>query len=70
MGSTSDKATGLANDAIGNIKQAAGKVAGSDKLQAQGKQESKGAGQKAAGDAKAAIQYAANKAADAINKKL
>ena len=36
MGSTGDKISGLANKAAGNIKQAAGKVTGSKKLQAEG----------------------------------
>jgi hypothetical protein len=32
MGSTADKAKGLANEAAGNIKQAAGKLVGNKKL--------------------------------------
>jgi len=32
MSSTSDKAKGLANEAVGNVKQGVGKVTGNDKL--------------------------------------
>ena len=43
MGSTSDKISGLANEAAGNIKQGAGKLVGDTKMQAEGKvQETKG----------------------------
>ena len=43
MGSATDKASGLANEAIGNVKQGVGKVVGSEKLKAQGAaQELKG----------------------------
>ena len=71
MGSASDKISGVANEAIGNVKQGIGKVIGSEKLQAEGlMQEAKGDAQKAMGDAKDGIKDAANKTADAINKKL
>jgi uncharacterized protein YjbJ (UPF0337 family) len=71
MGSTADKASGLANEAVGKAKQGIGNVVGSDKLKAEGAaQELKGDAQKATGDAKAAVKDATNKAADAINKKL
>ena len=36
MGSTSDKVSGTANKAAGNLKQAAGKVSGSRKMEADG----------------------------------
>jgi uncharacterized protein YjbJ (UPF0337 family) len=53
MSSTSDKAKGLANEAVGNIKQGVGKVTGNDKLRAEGViQEKKGEVQKAVGDTK------------------
>jgi uncharacterized protein YjbJ (UPF0337 family) len=69
MGSTADKARGLANEAAGKAKQGIGNVVGSDKLKAEGAaQELKGDAQKAAGDAKSAV--AANKTATAINKNL
>jgi uncharacterized protein YjbJ (UPF0337 family) len=71
MGSTADKASGLANEAAGKAKQGIGNVVGSDKLKAEGAaQELKGDAQKAAGDAKAAVKDAANKTANAINKNL
>jgi uncharacterized protein YjbJ (UPF0337 family) len=71
MGSTSDKAAGLANEAIGKVKQGVGSVVGSDKLRAEGlAQEAKGEAQKAVGDAKAAVKDGANKAADVINRNL
>jgi uncharacterized protein YjbJ (UPF0337 family) len=36
MGSTADKASGLANEAVGKAKQGIGNVVGSDKLKAEG----------------------------------
>jgi uncharacterized protein YjbJ (UPF0337 family) len=71
MGSAADKASGLANEAIGKAKRGVGNVIGSDKLKTEGAaQELKGDAQKATGDAKAAVKNAANKAADATNKNL
>ncbi|WFR95084.1 CsbD family protein [Rhizobium tumorigenes] len=71
MSSTTDKASGLANEAIGNIKQGVGKLVGSEKLQAEGKlQEIKGEGQQAAGEAKDAVKDGARKASDYLDKKL
>ena len=71
MGSASDKISGVANEAMGNVKQGIGKVIGSEKLQAEGHmQEAKGDAQKAMGDVKDGIKDAANKTADAINEKL
>ena len=71
MGSASDKISGVANEAMGNVKQGIGKAIGSEKLQAEGlMQEAKGDAQKAVGDAKDGIKDAAIKKADAINKKL
>jgi uncharacterized protein YjbJ (UPF0337 family) len=71
MSSTSDKAAGLTNEAIGNIKQGVGKLVGNEKLQAEGKlQEIKGEGQQALGDAKDAAKTGADRAADSINRKL
>ncbi|MGH1588631.1 CsbD family protein [Methylobacterium phyllosphaerae] len=53
MSSTTDKLKGLANEAVGNVKQAAGKATGNDKLVAEGKaQELKGEAQKTVGDVK------------------
>jgi uncharacterized protein YjbJ (UPF0337 family) len=71
MGSTTDKASGLANEAIGRAKQGVGNVVGSDKLKTEGAaQELKGDAQKATGDAKAAVKHAVNKTAEALNKNL
>jgi uncharacterized protein YjbJ (UPF0337 family) len=71
MGSTADKASGLANEAAGKAKQGIGNMIGSDKLKTEGAaQELKGDAQKATGDAKATVKNATNKAADAINKNL
>lgn len=62
MSSTSDKAKGLANEAVGNIKQGVGKVTGNDKLRAEGKgQEIKGETQQAVGKAKDAVKDAVKK---------
>ena len=53
MSSTTDKLKGLANEAVGNVKQAAGRVTGNDRLVAEGQaQELKGEAQKAVGDVK------------------
>jgi uncharacterized protein YjbJ (UPF0337 family) len=71
MGSTADKASGLANEAAGKAKLGIGNVVGSDKLKSEGAAQGlKGDVQKATGDAKAAEKDAANKTADALNKKL
>ena len=71
MGSTSDKAAGLANQAVGNVKQGVGKAVGNDRLRAEGAaQEVKGKVQKAVGDAKASAKDATDKTANAINKNL
>lgn len=67
MGSTKDKIKGYANEAAGNVKQAVGKIVGSEKLQADGVlQERKGEAQVAVGKAK----DGANKVADQINDTL
>ena len=71
MGSASDKLSGIANEAAGNVKQGVGKLIGSKKLQAEGMiQEAKGDAQKAAGAAKAGVKKAANTVAESANKKL
>ncbi|MBK4990114.1 CsbD family protein [Pseudomonas sp. S36] len=62
MSGTGDKAKGLANEAVGNIKQGVGKVTGNDKLRAEGKaQEIKGEGQQVKGDVKDAVKKATDK---------
>ncbi|KPX83166.1 Mismatched base pair and cruciform DNA recognition protein [Pseudomonas amygdali pv. mellea] len=63
MSSTSDKAKGMANEAVGNVKQAVGKATDNTKLRAEGKaQELKGEGQQAKGKAKDAIKKGVDKA--------
>jgi uncharacterized protein YjbJ (UPF0337 family) len=62
MSSTTDKIKGLANEAVGNVKQATGNVTGNDKLVAEGKaQELKGEAQKTVGDVKDGAQNLADK---------
>ncbi|MBA6117786.1 MULTISPECIES: CsbD family protein [Pseudomonas] len=57
MSGTKDKAKGLANEAIGNVKQGVGKVTGNDKLRAEGKgQELKGEAQQVKGDVKDSVK--------------
>ncbi len=67
MSSTTDKIKGLANEAVGNIKQGIGSATGNEKLQAEGKaQELKGEAQKTAGDVKDGVKHAA----DTVKSKL
>jgi uncharacterized protein YjbJ (UPF0337 family) len=71
VGSTADKASGIANQAIGKTKQMVGRMVGSEKLRAKGiAQEIKGDTQRFSGRTKAAVKDVANKAADAANKNL
>ncbi|MBV4512075.1 CsbD family protein [Pseudomonas sp. SWRI22] len=57
MSSTSDKVKGLANEAVGNIKQGVGKVTDNDKLRAEGViQEKKGEAQQAVGKTKDVVK--------------
>lgn len=71
MGSTTDKVTGYANQAAGNIKQGVGKAVGSEELQVKGAvQELKGEAQVAVGDVKEKVKDGGNKAAEEINRKL
>ena len=63
MSSTTDKIKGLANEAVGNLKQGVGNVTGNDKLVAEGKvQELKGEAQKTVGDAKDGVSSLVDKA--------
>lgn len=56
MGAIKDKAKGAGNEAIGRVKQVAGKAAGNPALRNEGSaQEAKGELQKAKGAIKAAI---------------
>jgi uncharacterized protein YjbJ (UPF0337 family) len=62
MSSTTDKIKGLANEAVGNVKQGIGNATGSDKLKAEGHaQELKGDAQKATGDVKDGAKHVADK---------
>ncbi|KQB55504.1 hypothetical protein AQS70_05130 [Pseudomonas endophytica] len=63
MSSTGDKIKGMANEAVGNVKQAVGKATDNDKLEAEGKaQELKGEGQQTVGKAKDAVKKTVDKA--------
>lgn len=56
MSSTTDKVKGMANEAVGNVKQGVGNATGSDKMQAEGKlQERKGEAQQTVGKVKDAV---------------
>lgn len=56
MSSTSDKIKGLANEAIGNVKQGVGKATGNEELQVKGAiQEKKGEAQQVVGKVKDAV---------------
>ncbi|MDR6713125.1 uncharacterized protein YjbJ (UPF0337 family) [Pseudomonas hunanensis] len=57
MSGTKDKVKGMANEAVGNIKQGVGKVTDNDKLKAEGKaQEVKGEVQQKVGEVKDAVK--------------
>ncbi|MHC6226783.1 CsbD family protein [Pseudomonas sp. X10] len=57
MSGTKDKVKGVANEAVGNIKQGVGKATDNDKLRAEGKaQELKGEVQQAVGKVKDAVK--------------
>ncbi|WP_029074102.1 CsbD family protein [Kaistia adipata] len=63
MSSTTDKIKGVANEAIGNVKQGIGKATDNDRLRAEGKaQEIKGEAQQAVGKAKDAVKNIVDKA--------
>lgn len=62
MGSTADKIKGMANEAAGNVKQAAGKAFNKPELEAEGLiQERKGEAQQALGKGKEAIKKVVDK---------
>ncbi len=63
MSSTGDKIKGMANEAVGNVKQAVGKATGNDRLSAEGAaQELKGEAQQALGKTKDAVKKVVDKA--------
>lgn len=56
MGELTDKTKGLANEAVGNTKQAIGKATGDERLRAEGEmQERKGEAQNLKGKVKGAL---------------
>jgi uncharacterized protein YjbJ (UPF0337 family) len=62
MSSTGDKIKGMANEAVGNVKQGVGKATDNDKLRAEGKaQEIKGETQQKVGEAKDAVKKGVDK---------
>lgn len=62
MSSASDKIKGMANEAVGNVKQAVGKATDNPKLHAEGvAQERKGEAQKIIGEAKDAVKKGIDK---------
>ncbi|OAI93971.1 CsbD family protein [Pseudomonas putida] len=57
MSGTKDKVKGMANEAVGNIKQGVGKVTDNDRLRAEGKaQELEGEAQQTVGKVKDAVK--------------
>ncbi|MDY7561527.1 CsbD family protein [Pseudomonas sp. 10B1] len=63
MSSTGDKFKGMANEAVGNVKQSVGKATDNSKLKSEGKaQEIKGDTQQAVGKAKDAVKKGVDKA--------
>ena len=63
MSSTGDKVKGMANEAVGNVKQGVGKATDNDKMQVEGKiQEKKGEAQQDVGKAKDAVKNTVDKA--------
>lgn len=62
MGSNTDKAKGLVNEAIGNVKQGVGKATDNARLHGEGvAQERKGEAQQFAGKTKEAVKDAVDK---------
>ncbi len=63
MGSTGDKIKGMANEAMGNVKQAAGRAMDKPDMEAEGfAQERKGEAQQAIGKGKDAVKNVVDKA--------
>lgn len=63
MSSTTDKVKGMANEAIGKVKQGVGRAANSPETEAEGiVQEKKGEAQQAIGKAKDAVKNVIDKA--------
>ena len=63
MSSTGDKVKGMANEAVGNVKQGVGKATGNEKMRSEGvAQERKGEAQQAVGKVKDALKKGIDKA--------
>jgi uncharacterized protein YjbJ (UPF0337 family) len=63
MGSTADKIKGVTNEAVGNVKQAAGRAMDRPDVEAEGVvQERKGEAQQLKGEAKDAIKRTVDRA--------
>lgn len=63
MSSITDKVKGLANEAVGNVKQVAGRALDKPELEAEGlAQETKGEAQQALGKGKDAVKKVVDKA--------
>lgn len=70
MSSTTDKLKGLANEAVGTVKQGVGNVTGNDKLVAEGKvQELKGEAQRTVGEVKDGAKDLGKTLADKVTGK-
>jgi uncharacterized protein YjbJ (UPF0337 family) len=71
MGSLGDKSKGVANEAMGNIKQGVGKAVGNKKMEAEGvAQEVKGETQQAVGKTKDAIKKGVDQVHRQAHRKL
>jgi uncharacterized protein YjbJ (UPF0337 family) len=71
MGSMTDRAKGVANQAGGKIKEGIGKAIGNEQMQVEGMaQQVKGKAQQKIGEAKEAIKDMADRAADKAHEKL
>lgn len=69
MSSSSDKIKGMANEAVGNVKQAVGKATGNERLRVEGvAQERKGEAQQIVGKAKDAVRHAADAVKARVDK--
>ncbi len=69
MGATSDKVSGLANQAAGKVKQGLGRATGNDNLEAEGLgQEVRGKTQKAVGDAKSVVKNVADQFKKSVDR--
>lgn len=66
---TTDKVNGFANNAVGNVKEAAGAILGNDKLKSEGQaQQLKGDAQKVSGNLKDAITDTVHKVGEVIGQ--